>query len=130
MSLAKDVAKQLERRARRRKIVILGVLAAVIAFLVTMIRCGGWGFGTGGEGEGSGKGEGKGEGKAPKAACVLRLDKDGLSLDGKKAEPEAAVSACKKAGRADVTVTGDARQGDWDALRDALDAAGVPHGTP
>lgn len=132
MSLARDVAKELERRARIRKIIILAAVVGLIVLIVTYLKCGGgFGFGGAGAGDGGGSGSAKHAVDDPKAKrCSLRLDAKGLSLDGKKATQAEALAACKKAGRADVVVTGDARQGDWDALRAALDEAGIPHGTP
>lgn len=102
-----------------------------------------------GEGAGKGRGDGTGDGTgmstkqdeptapakplvgetpAP-ARCQLRLDGSGLwqlgSTGQEKMEVAAAVAACKQAGGADVTVTGDARQGAWDELKRALDEEGV-----
>jgi hypothetical protein len=135
VTLARDVAKELAKRSRRRRLAFVGVVAALIAGALLYLRCGaGWGFGGG---SGAGKGPGPGGGSAKTATkdagpkrCTVRLDAKGLALDGKRATQAEALAACKKAGRADVVVTGDARQGDWDALRQALDEAGVPHGTP
>jgi hypothetical protein len=57
--------------------------------------------------------------------CQVRLDATGLTLAGSPAERAAVIAACKEMGAADVVVTGDAAQGQWDALRGALDKAGV-----
>lgn len=121
--------KQPARRFRWGRLLVVGaiVAAAVLAFLY--LQCGsGWGFGPG-----SGKGEGKGSARpavstpldAAVPRCQLRVDAAGVALEGKPVEIAAAVAACDKAGAADVVVTGDARQGQWDQLKAALDGAGV-----
>ena len=48
----------------------------------------------------------------------------GLELEGKPTTQDAIIESCKQG--ADVVVTGDARQGDWDTLKAALDAAKIP----
>lgn len=128
MTLARDVAKELDKRQRRRKLLFLAVVVALIVAAVLYLRCGaGWGLGGG-----KGKGEG-GKGSAAAVSddagakrCVLRVDATGISLAGEPATLDAAVTACKAAGGAEVRVIGDATQGVWDDLRAALDAAGVP----
>jgi hypothetical protein len=132
VTLARDVAKELAKRSRNRRLFFVAAVAGLIALALAYLRCGGgWGFGTGsGKGPGAGKGQAVMSVDAGPKRCTVRLDAKGLSLDGKPANQKEAVAACKQAGRADVVVTGDARQGDWDALRTALDEAGVPHGTP
>lgn len=62
---------------------------------------------------------------AAPAACALRLDREGLKLDGELSEIPAAVDACKKAGKAELTTTGDATFGDHERLQKALHDAGV-----
>jgi hypothetical protein len=117
----KDVAKELDRRHLRRKIVVLGGATAAIVLAVMYLRCGhGWGLG--GEGAGSGAGSGPGSAVAAKR-CEIRVAKAGITVDGHAVTREAAVVACKPLGAADVIVTGDAREGDWEALRQALEAA-------
>ena len=123
---AKTVAKEIDRRRMRRRLftllAILGLLIAAVLFL----RCGsGWGTG--------GKGEGKGGTKVGSAAvdagpvrCAIRLTAKGLTVDGKQATREQAIATCKKTSGADVLITGDSRQGDWDELRAALEAANIP----
>lgn len=122
----KRLAKELDRRRVRRKLAIYsGILAALVAALV-YLRCGkGWGTG-GGKGPGDG---GSAISVVPSdgaARCSLRLAADGLTVDGKAATRDEAVAACKTKTGADVLITGDARQGDWDELRDALEAAKIP----
>lgn len=120
---AKDVAKQLERRARRRKVFSLAVVAAAVALAIAYLQCGS-GFGLGGGGKGKGSGVGRGSAQEP-ARCTIRVAADGIFVDGAKKTRDEAVSLCKKTDGAMVTVTGDARQGDWDELRAALEAVGV-----
>ena len=110
---------------------VLGLLVAAMMYL----RCGeGFGFGPGGGGDGeeSEKGEAARDevrpavGGQPAGRCQLRVDASGVTLDGKPAEVDAAVAACKKAGGAELTATGDATYGTVEALRSALDREGVP----
>jgi hypothetical protein len=127
---AKDVAKQLDRRRLRRKLVLFGLFIAAIGLAITYLTCGrGWGLGGAGKGEGSGPGPGSGtvaRADAGPDRCSIRVTADGIAVDGAPATRAAAVAACKATTGADVVVTGDARQGDWDALRTALEAAKVP----
>ena len=122
----KRLAREIDRRRmRRRMLTLLALLGAAIAALF-YLRCG-TGFGTGGKGAGDG---GKGIAKVPPSdagpvRCALRLTAQGLTLDGKPTTRDAAIAACKKTTGADVLITGDARQGDWDELRGALEAASV-----
>jgi hypothetical protein len=55
----------------------------------------------------------------------VRVTAQGISVDGKAMQRDEAVVACKSTEGALITVTGDARQGDWDELRHALEAADV-----
>lgn len=121
--LAKDVAKQLDRRQLRRKLLLWGLVIGAIVAAVLFLTCGrGWGLGGAGKGEGSGS-------SAPADAgpkrCAIRVTATGLLLDGVASNRDAIVTACKGA-TADVVVTGDARQGDWDDLKAALERAGIP----
>jgi hypothetical protein len=122
----KRLAKELDRRRVRRKLTIYsGLLAAAIAALV-YLRCGS-GWGTGGKGAGSGGGSARLVAPNDSAArCSLRLAADGLTIDGKAGTRDDAIAACKTKTGADVLITGDARQGDWDELRDALEASKIP----
>ena len=130
--LAKDVASELERRKRVRKLMFLTVWAVLILLALVYVRCGrGWGLG-GGKGDGKGTGTGTGTGAGTGSAvsqgpkrCVVRVTANGITVDGKEMKRDEAVAACKQTEGALVTVTGDARQGDWDELRDALEAAKV-----
>lgn len=116
-------------RRRKRGLLVWAGIAGLIALAILYWRCGG-GFGIGG-GDGIGAGTDRPEpvmstsADAAPRRCQLRLGASGISVDGKAATVADAVAACKAAGGADVIVTGDARQGDWDTLRSALDEAGV-----
>jgi hypothetical protein len=121
--LAKDVASELEARRRRRRALFFLVWAAAILAALMYLRCG-RGWGTGGKGPGKGEGTGSAAVQGPKR-CVVRVTATGITVDGKEMKREEAVAACKATEGALVTVTGDARQGDWDELRAALEAAGV-----
>jgi hypothetical protein len=126
--LVKDVASEIERRRRRRRLVTLVAILALAIAAALYLQCGrGWGLG-GGKGSGAGPGSGPGSGSALAAPtrCTLRVTMDGILVDGASKTRDEAVNACKgmKDG-AVVTVTGDARQGDWDELRAALEAVGV-----
>jgi hypothetical protein len=124
----KDVARELDRRRTRRRLVVLVLLAGAIALAVTYLTCGhGWGLG--GKGAGSGPGPGSGAGITVDAGpnrCTVRVTSTGITVGGKPATRDEAVARCKATTGADVVVTGDARQGDWDELRAALEAANVP----
>lgn len=121
---AKDVATELERRKRRRKLLFIAVWATLIVLAVLYMRCGS-GFGLGG-GKGNGTGKGSGVGSSTiSARCTVRVTSEGITVDGAKKTRDEAVEACKKTEGAMVTVTGDARQGDWDELRAALQAVRV-----
>lgn len=124
--LAKDVASELERRRRRRKVIFFVVWAAAIVAAILYLRCGrGWGTGGKGPGKGPGTGAtGSAQTQGPKR-CTVRVSAEGITVDGKKQTRAEAVAACKQTEGALITVTGDARQGDWDELRTALEAAGV-----
>ena len=124
-TLAKDVAKELDRRQRRRKLLVLGGGATAIVLAVLYLRCGGgWGFG--GEGSGSGPGPGSGSGSAVAAKrCEVRVSKSGITIENRPATRAEVVATCTPIGAADVVVTGDAREGDWDDLRQAMEAAKI-----
>ena len=122
---ARDVAKQLDRRRMRRRMTIWSALLALIVAAAGYLRCGS-GFGVG-----TGTGAGTAAGTAPvrpvagPRRCALRVAPAGITVDGKPMSRDEAVAACKEATGADVVVTGDAREGDWQELRTALEAAGV-----
>jgi hypothetical protein len=119
------MAKPAPRRSSRR-LLVATVVAAAIVLAVLYLRCrGGLGLG-GGAVEGiDRRPEVRPAVDAAVARCQLRLARDGLTVDGRPASADEALTACRAAGAADVVVTGDARQGDWEALRAALEAGGV-----
>ncbi len=118
---AKNVAKELDRIHRRRRLLILGGWVVLVVAAALYLRCGrGWGTG----GKGPGKGEGTGSAAPAPHRCQVRVTAKGLELEGKPSTQDAIVGGCPQG--VDVVVTGDARQGDWDALKAALDAAHVP----
>jgi hypothetical protein len=125
-------ARRREVRKRRVPWLLLILVAALAAFLLYAECGGGWGLGTGGGdeiGASSSDSPRKPAVTLPADAgvprCQLRLGADGITVDERAVSQEEAVTLCKKAGGADVVVTGDARQGDWDALRTRLEADGV-----
>lgn len=129
--MARDVARHLDRRRMRRRVLGWLVLLGLIILAIVYLRCG-QGLGIGGKG----KGESFGPGSAPRSLlaadagpprCAIRVTATGISVDGKPATTAQAVTTCKPTGGAEVLITGDARQGDWDELRAALDAAGIPY---
>jgi hypothetical protein len=122
---ARDVAKHVDRRRLRRRMTIWRALLALIVAAATYLRCGsGFGVGTG-TGDNNGAGEGPVRPVAGPKRCAVRVAPGGITVDGKPMSRDEAVEACKAATGADVVVTGDAREGDWQDLRAALEAAGV-----
>lgn len=123
---AREIARQLDRRRARRKLATWAAVVALIALAVTYARCGrGWGLGGSGGGD-LGHATGAGAPQAARSArCAVRLDAAGITVDGQRASQAEAITRCTAIGAADVTVTGDAREGDWDQLRAALVLAHV-----
>ena len=131
--LAKDVAKHLDRRRVRRRLLLWAALLGAIVLAVMYLTCGS-GFGLGGAGKGAGSGAGPGSGSvapllsavdAGPRRCEIRVVASGVTVDGQPATVAEAAAACKGAVAAEVLVTGGARAADRDALKAALDAAGV-----
>ena len=125
-SFSKNVAKELDRRQRRRKMTWWAVWAALIAAAVMYLRCGnGWGTGDGegsaGKGSGSSKITSTNAGSGEKR-CAIRVASDGTTMAGKPATAKQIIEKCKAV---DVVVTGDAREGEWKQVCGALDAAHV-----
>jgi hypothetical protein len=120
------LAKELDRRRMRRRMTVWTALVGAVIAGAMYLRCG-KGWGTGGKGPGEG-----GTPTAPAttddaaARCSIRLTASGITVAGKPATREDAIAACTAKSGADVLITGDARQGDWDELRTALEAAGIP----
>ncbi|MBK7536690.1 MAG: hypothetical protein IPI49_15250 [Myxococcales bacterium] len=123
-----------QHRSRRTKWAVRGALASLVALALAYLRCGsGLGLGGGGGQQDQGQEPAPVAAPPPEAAalrCQLRLDSGGLWMLSTTGQEQltvgAAVTACKATGGADVVITGDARQGGWDELRAALQAAGVP----
>ena len=123
--LARDVASELDSRRRKRKLGFFAALVAAIVAAFIYLRCGsGWGTGGKDAGKGPGTGSAVTQTQGPKR-CVVRVSAKGITVDGKEMKRDEAVAACKQTEGALVTVTGDARQGDWDELRSALEQADV-----
>jgi len=57
--------------------------------------------------------------------CRIRVDAQGIHLEGKRSSLEETLAACKRRGRATLTVTGDATFGTVRQLREALRRARV-----
>lgn len=124
---AKEIAKHIDRRRMRRKLVLWGGLIGAIALAIVYLTCGrGWGLGGAGSGSGGGgTAEGIASLDAGPAQCELKLAPDGITEAGTKLTREQAIEHCKVSGRAIVTVTGNTVQTDWDELKAALEAAKV-----
>jgi len=122
---ARDVAREMHRQQRRRRLTLWTLLLAAVAAAAMYLRCGaGWGIGGRGDGEGEGQGTKTAVDTGPKS-CAVRISKDGITVDSKPMTQDQAVAACKKTSGAEVTVIGDTRQGDWEALKTALQQGGV-----
>jgi hypothetical protein len=122
--LARDVAKHLDRRRMRRRLVGWTAVLALVIVAAMYLTCG-HGFGLGGLGKGSGEGPGSARTLVAPRRCAIRVTAAGISVDGTPMQRDDAVAACKTAAGADVIITGDAREGDWNDLRSALEAVGV-----
>lgn len=121
---ARDVAKQLDRRRTRRRMTLWTTLLALVIAAAAYLRLGG-GLGVLGLGGGAGS---SGDERRPLVRperCAIRVSAAGITVGGKAMARDAAVAACKDAPGADVVVTGDAREDDWQALQAALHAAHV-----
>lgn len=131
--MARDVARHLDRRRGRRRLLVWTTLLALVGAAALYLRCGdGLGLGLGGGGQGIADLD---QTEAPRVEagprrCQVRVSASRtgatvITVDGKPMGPAEAVVTCKGAGAADVVVTGDAREGDWKDLRSALENAGV-----
>lgn len=125
--LARDIARDMDRRKTRRRVAVLVLLVAAAIAAVMFLRCGS-GLGLGGSGKETGKRIGSAITADPRPTrCAIRLARKELTVDGKRATRAEAVKVCKLTSGAEVLITGDARQGDWDDLRAALEAANIPY---
>ena len=108
-----------EQHEEHPRLAALAAALAIGALLGALIGFGGKGFGGGSPG-------------GDKGPCRLRLDSQGLWRDGSfiasspLARPalDVAIGPCSEA---KLTVTGDARSGDYEELKDALDDAQIPY---
>ena len=124
----------MRKRSHKLRNAVAGLGALIAAALLWLSQCGG-GLGVLADGADwvrdragvarSDEAPPDGDAGAAIARCDLRLDRNGLSLAGRPVERDEAVKACARAGAADLLVTGDARYGDFEALHDALEGAGV-----
>ncbi len=130
------MSRRRQQRSTGGRLVIWAFVLALLVAALMYLRCGeGLGFGPGGGDDGddeSKKGEATKDevrpavGGEPARRCQLRVDADGVTIDGKKAEVAAAVASCKTAGGAELTATGDAQYGTVEELKAALERDGVP----
>lgn len=119
---AKEVARELDRRHRRRRLIILGGWAVLVVLAALYLRCGrGWGLGGGSGGTGGGAGSAAQPEKPHR--CDVRVTANGYELGGHLATADDVVGKCVQG--VDVIISGAARQGDWDTLRKRLDAAHI-----
>lgn len=105
-AVAREVDYLQQRRRWRRNGAIAGGAVGAVLFALLFLRLG----------------RGGGVPTRPK----IRLSSTGLTVDGRPASLGEVVIACQKAGACNVVVTGDARQGDWEILLNALVTAHVP----
>lgn len=119
---ARDVARELDRRQRRRRLLILGGWAVLVVLAALYLRCGG-GWGLGGGSGGTGGGSGSAAQAEPPQRCRIHVTAKGIVVDGAAMTADQAVAACKRG--ADVIIAGDTREGDWQALKAAFEAAHV-----
>jgi hypothetical protein len=138
--LPRDIARHLDRRRLRRKLLLWLTVLALAAAAVMYVRCGS-GFGLGGTGQGIAD---LGQDDAPRVEtgqrrCTIRIAAAPggsaaeaapataavITVDGKPMTRDQAVAACREASAVDIVSTGDARQRDLAELRAALESAGI-----
>jgi len=97
------------------------------ALLVWLLVSGGGGFG----GSGNAGAAGAAASPPPPAPapppppCKVRIDILGVHVDGKPVDVKTAIERCRASKRAEVVVTGDARQGTKDDVMRSFAAAGI-----
>ena len=100
-----------------------GRTAAIVgggALLVLLLWRGtGWGLGGAGGGGAAGRSSARG------APCRVRIDADGVNVDGVRSDIPTTIASCQTAGSADVTATGAAIVGTIQQVVQALRDAGV-----
>jgi hypothetical protein len=121
---ARDVAKELDRRRLRRRLTRWTLLLVLVAAGALYLRFGG-SLGLPGIGGAGGANGGAARPLAEPRRCAIRVSASGISVGGRPMSRDEAVAACKATPGADVVVTGDAREGDWQDLNTALQAAGI-----
>ena len=131
-----------EKKRGGGRMLLLAVVAGALVFLGTLLGECGLGTGLGPGLKGLTPGAGTAASATPTASvtatatptatasaapssCRLRLDRDGLTLDGKPTGIADVIESCKRAGKAELVTTGDAVYGDHEKLRKALHEAGV-----
>lgn len=107
---AKEVAVKLDqlqrRRTWRRNAVIASSIVGAAILAILFLRFGFSGF-------------------VHATRCKIRISPSGITVDGVSASASGAATICAAAGGADVIVTGDTRQGDFEDLIRMLLAAKV-----
>jgi hypothetical protein len=105
-ALAREInRRETERRWRRDGLVAGGVVGVVLLALL-FVRLG--------------------QGSGASARTAIRLAASGVTVNGVAASIGDAILASRAAGGAEVTIVGDARQGDVETLIGALRASGLP----
>lgn len=124
--LARDVARQLDRRRTRRRLTVWSALLALVIAAASYLRFGG---GLGRLGLGGGPGDGDGDEQRRTVAgpqrCAIQISASDLKVNGRPTSRDAAIASCKDAPGVDIFPTGDVRHGDVEALEAAVKAAGA-----
>jgi len=124
------MANRNDKDTTGRTVAIVGGGALLLLLLLR-----GKGFGLGGDG-GDDQGDGHGTGgsaapdasaatSAPRTPCHVRIDADGIQVDGVPADLATTTERCRAARSAEVRATGAAITGVIADVVDALQAAGV-----
>jgi len=97
------------------------------ALLVWLLVSGGGGLGLGGSGGGTASAAPAPPPTPapPPPPCKVRIDILGVHVDGKPVDVKTAIERCRASKRAEVVVTGDARQGTKDDVMRSFAAAGI-----
>lgn len=118
-----------KQKNKSRFLVGVGV-GAMLVLLAIIYRCSGGHLGTSPGKEGKTTPVVNNTPDEPEAQkdlppCSLRLDSAGLRLDNKPITLKAAITACKKPGKANLLITGGANSGERTKTEKALRAAGI-----
>jgi hypothetical protein len=92
--------------------------------LLLLLRGKGWGLGDARDDQRSGEGTAP-DGSVAPTRCEVRIDADGIALDGTPADLAIVIERCRAAGEADVRATGAAITGIVAHVIQALQDAGV-----